>query len=251
MNIIKKILKTIMIKNKTTQDSIYPNYTRFCVLGHARTGSNYLTRGLAHSKQVKMYNEIFAKQNRTKGKDFNQIINDHFGRIENGISHIGFKLFYYHLTLGEWERILALKDFKIIHLKRKNKLRTIVSLLVAFKTDQWTITSNSSQIKSSAKIIHIDVDTLISKIEEIENYENKTELDFKGREILNVYYEDLVNERTSTFQEICNFLNLDFSFPIKIKLKKQNIETLEELIINYDEVCSLLRNTKYEPYLYN
>ncbi len=109
------------------------NYKRFAVIGHARTGSNYLFVGLNSSNCVRMYHEVFAKRNREiAGKEFDLIFPMLFRKESRNIKAVGFKLFYDHLTRDEWEKFLSHKYIRIIHLTRENRLRTIVSLDIAF-----------------------------------------------------------------------------------------------------------------------
>jgi hypothetical protein len=112
----------------------YMGYQRLAVVGHARTGSNFLLEALNTSSVIKMYDEIFAGHNREIGKDFERIFANLYKKQSKQIKLIGFKLFYYHLTEQEWNKFFSHDEFLIIHLVRKNKLRTIISLELAFKT---------------------------------------------------------------------------------------------------------------------
>jgi hypothetical protein len=45
------------------------------------------------------------------------------------------------------------------------------------------------------------------------------------------------------------YLGVNGIDPDKIRLKKQNPESLEQLIVNYNEVEAVLKNTPYSEYL--
>src|SRR5215218_10885959 len=111
---------------------------RFAIVGNARTGSNYLLDGLKTSPSIRMYHEIFADHNRQVGKDFDRVFSTVFQPESKATKMVGFKVFYNHLTAEEWQKFLTCKDLKIIHLIRRNRLRTVISLEIAFKTGQWT-----------------------------------------------------------------------------------------------------------------
>jgi len=162
---------------------------------------------------------------------------------------VGFKLFYEHLTGNEWERFLSHNYIDIIHLTRRNRLRTIVSLDIAFKTDQWSLSVNEREGGSMEKRILLDTSTLIHRIESIRGYEAFIRDRFKDRPKIEVAYENLIGEPGQVFKDIGAFLGVDDFDLGKITLTKQNPESLEELIVNYDEVYGLLKDTKYAPYL--
>jgi len=219
------------------------NYGRLAIVGYARTGSNYLASGLKSSKSIRLHHEIFAAHNREIGKNYEKTFSVLFQKQLKSIRLLGFTLFYYHLTDDEWEKFLRNDDIKIIHLTRKNYLKTIVSLDIAFKTDRW----NSSLLyrKPLEKKIVIDVDALIERIDQIRAYEELTRERFKNWDYIEVVYENLVTNPLEEFRRIGAFLNVTDIDSGKIILRKQNPEKLSELIVNYSEVAKLLAKTKY------
>lgn len=255
MNKIFNRLNSIMpAEYKKKLKSAYVNtfghtkYQKLVVIGHARTGSNFLLDALNTSSVIKMYHEIFAGHNREMGKDFERILATLSEKQLKKIKLVGFKLFYYHLTEQEWNQFLAQDEFLIIHLVRKNRLRTIISLDIAFKIKKWS-TIKKSEISDSSKNIILDTSQLIQRLEKIENYEELTRRRFKERNFLEISYEDLVSMPSETFSNITSYFGIhDINYK-KTKLKKQNPETIQDLIINYNEVAQLLRNTRFEKYL--
>ena len=197
-----------------------------------------------------MHHEVFAKRNREiAGKEFDLIFPMVFQKESRNIRAVGFKLFYDHLTRDEWEKFLSHKYIRIIHLTRENRLRTIVSLDIAFKTDQWSVSDNDEDNQFAEKRIILDTSKLIDRLDQIQNYERFTRDLFKDRHILEVMYEKLTTKPREIFQYICGYLGVDAIDPSKITLAKQNPESLEQLIVNYDEVYELLKNTKYALHL--
>ena len=226
------------------------NYKRFVVIGHARTGSNLLYVGLKSSKSVKMYHEVFAKRNREiVAREFDLIFPMLFTKESRNIKAVGFKLFYDHLNRHEWEKFLSHKYLRIIHLTRKNRLRTIVSLDIAFKTNQWSSSPNNKDKKLVEKKILLDTSKLINRLEQLENYETFIRDRLKDRNIIEVEYEKLCKKPKQEFKNIGEYLGVDNFDLSKIILTKQNPESLEELIMNYDEVYQFMKNTTYAEYL--
>ncbi len=220
---------------------------RFAIIGNARTGSNYLLDGLKSSPSVRVYHEIFADHNRKMGKDFDKILSTVFQYESKSTKVVGFKVFYNHLAEDEWNKLLACKDLKIVHLIRRNRLRTVISLEIAFKTGQWTKSSISNGPRE--KRISLDSSKLIKRLEQIEKGESTTRVRFKDRRILEIVYEDLVQKPEQMFASVGAYLSINGIDPGKIKLKRQNPETLRELIVNYDEIEAVLKNTRFAEYL--
>lgn len=220
---------------------------RFAIVGNARTGSNYLLDGLKSSPSIRVYHEIFASHNRRVGEDFEKILSTVFQYESRSTEVVGFKVFYNHLTDEEWDKLLACRELKIIHLTRRNRLRTVISLEIAFKTGQWTKSGNSGEPKE--KRVALDPLKLIQRLEQIEAGEIATRRRFSDRPVLEVVYEDLVCAPAEVFKSVGDYLGVQGLDPGKIKLKRQNPETLQQLILNYEEVAAVLQNTRFAGYL--
>lgn len=220
---------------------------RFAIIGSPRTGSNYLLDGLKSSPLIRMYHELFAEHNRKIGKDFDEILSTVFQYEGKSTKIVGFKVFYNHLTEDEWSRLLACRDLKVIHLIRRNRLRTVISLEIAFKTGEWTKSGNSE--RTEKKRLIIEPSKLIQQIERIEQGEAATRARFRDRQILEVAYEELIQFPQAVFASVGDYLGVDGIDLSKIKIKKQNPESLKQLIINYYEIEAALRNTRFAEYL--
>ncbi|SRR6266498_373465 len=222
---------------------------RFAIVGNARTGSNYLLDGLKNSPSIRMYHEIFADHNRPVGQDFDRVFSTVFQPESKSTKMVGFKVFYNHLTEDEWQKFLTCRDLKIIHLIRRNRLRTVISLEIAFKTGQWTQSGKSNLGEIKVKRLMLDPSKLIKRLEQIEGGEVTARSRFRDREVLEVVYEELVRSPKSVFESVGAYLGIDGIDPSRIRLRRQNPETLQQLIINYEEIEAALRNTRFEEYL--
>lgn len=222
---------------------------RFAIVGNARTGSNYLLDGLKSSRSVRMYHEIFADHNREIGKDFDKVFATLFRKEKKGTRLVGFKLFYNHLTEPEWDKFVAERSFKIIHLTRANRLRTVISTEIAFRTGQWTQSRKSESMPADARRVSLDPATLIQRIERIRVGELRTRQRFMDRPLLEVVYETMVSQPAVTFKQIGDFLGVHEIDPGQIGIRRQNPESLAQLLVNYDEVRQALMGTEYARYL--
>lgn len=240
-------MKTLITRGRRLFRACLPkhsDYTKFIILAHARTGSNYLRNGLLQLDCVRLEEEIFAKHNRNVGENYEQIIGGIFGPVERGITHVGFKLFYYHLSPDELQKLLAIGELKVIHLIRENKLRTIVSLDKARQNNQWVATG-----AGSSEPVTIACHDLVDRIGKIHAYEKEFSDYFANHDVLNISYEKLTEHPETAFNDVSDFLQLppiDFR---KISLKKQGKRTIKQDAINADEIELVLRGTPYEGYL--
>lgn len=225
----------------------HPVEQRFAIVGNARTGSNYLLDGLKSSPAIRMYHEIFASHNRRVGEDFDRILSTVFQYENKSTQAVGFKVFYNHLTEEEWNKLLTCQGLKVIHLTRRNRLRTVISLEIAFKTGQWTKSGSSGGPRE--KRVTLDPLKLIQRLEQIEEGEIATRRRFCDRQILEIVYEELVQSPEQAFAAVGTYLGVEGIDPGKIRLKRQNPETLQQLIVNYGEVEAVLQNTKFAGYL--
>lgn len=220
---------------------------RFAIVANARTGSNYLLAGLRSSAAIRMYHEIFASHNREVGKDFERLFSILCQPESRRTRMVGFKVFYNHLTEEEWHKLAAHRDLKILHLTRRNRLRTVVSLEVAFKTGQWTKAGRHSGPKE--KRVELPPARLLERLEQIERGEAAARARFCDRPVLEIVYEDLVQSPHEGFAAVGAYLAVDDIDPGSIRLKRQNPESLQDLLLNYDEVEAVLRNTRYAEFL--
>ncbi|HSA99609.1 MAG TPA: hypothetical protein VLE49_03085, partial [Anaerolineales bacterium] len=136
---------------------------------------------------------------------------------------------------------------KVIHLTRRNRLRTVISLEIAFKTGQWTKSGKSGGPRE--KRITLDPLKLIKRLEQIEEGETATRRRFRDRQILEIVYEEMVRSPAQVFESVGAYLGVAGIDPGQIRLKRQNPEALQQLIANYGEVATVLHDTRFAAYL--
>jgi len=151
-NIVDISLPDIRLKRK--QERVY-NYTRFILIGQARSGSTFLMALLDSHPAIKGFGELFHKELQqrvwqSKNAPAIDQDDDPVEYLENNIftvypSHIqvvGFKLFSYHAIAGRWQKVwsyLQHPELKVIHLTRWNLLNQYLSLKLADRSSVWGI----------------------------------------------------------------------------------------------------------------
>jgi hypothetical protein len=95
----------------------------------------------------------------------------------------------------------------------------------------------------------LDPSKLLKRLEKIEEGEAIARERFRGRSTLEVVYEELVRAPKIAFGLVAQYLGIEGIDYSQIKLRRQNPETLQQLIINYDEIKALLSKTRFAEYL--
>jgi LPS sulfotransferase NodH len=172
-----------------------------------------------------------------------------FGRRACFLKACGFKYFYFHPYDGDETEVhpylKSLPNFYIIHLKRRNKLRTMVSELIARRNRIWHTREAEGLRAVDEKRVVVDPEQATIDFERIQKYEDWAEEYFESVPMITLYYEDLVADVQGTFSKICELFEVREA-PIKTYLLRQNPEPLQDLVINYDTLVAYLRRTKWE-----
>ena len=143
-------------------------------------------------------------------------------------------------------RYLREKDFDVVHLKRKNLLKSYVSLKKAYITDQWT--SGNDSVKGVKDIkINLSYKECSNYFNLIKTYERKYDLFFKNHNIITVYYEDLVSHKKQTINRLEKFLSIKIT-STDLMIKKQEGKPLSEVVLNYQQLKRDFLNSKWNKY---
>ena len=226
------------------------DYTAFIIVARSRTGSTLLEKLLNNHPNIQCEGELL---NNLSGRKPEKIINSFFSKKNKQTYAAGYKVFYYHPNDGSSEEIwnihLNKKNLKIIHLKRENILRTVLSKKIADKTKQWSIKNSSKRISIEDKRITLSIPESIEEFEKTRNWENEFDRKFINHEMLEVNYEELTSDPKSQLYKIFSFLNVDPKYDLNVPLKKQNSEPLSKILINYPQVKADLEKTKWKEFL--
>jgi len=240
-------------------------YNRYVVIGSLRAGTFLLCSTLRKHDQVRSYGELFNPScvplaaaglgritspsllqfRRSRPVEFlEKICNP---PVPENIKAIGFKVFYGHLDglVKVTDYFIKSKNLKIVHLKRRNILRQFVSLKLALETGVWGIPSVDQRKRVS---VFISVDEFIHAADSILDRQHLYERKFSDHQYMELCYEDLEPNQEEGFNDLQSFIGVDVQ-TLKPDLVKQNILPLREVIRNFDEVVSRLKNTPYSVFV--
>ena len=218
--------------------------SKFIIVCAARTGSQMLAGVLAQhpALQAPTYNgEIFciSKAGLCYPEIFDFVLpdNDFFGveywkkralpgHIKSAFKRCDFiKLLYYHLNP---ELLDCLKDYTLIHLKRRNKLSRFFSARIAEDRIGNSKHPYKCNYSYSGQKIKIDPISLQSSVK----WHDEQEKQIDNMNPLTIYYEDNLEDNIN---KILSYTSLP-KFDYKVETQKIVNTKMCDLIINYDEV---------------
>lgn len=225
------------------------DYRRFIVLTRSRTGSNMLISCLGSHPAIHAESEVFQRLN---GRACAEILDTVFGEHPRRIRAVGFKIFYYHPLddphAGIWEILPAMRELHVIHLRRRNLLRTLVSRKIAGVRDIWSsLEEGQSDHTIGAKEVTMTVDELRAGFRQTREWEKEYLRMFRVQPLLEVIYEDFVADPEVQFRRITDFLGVRYR-PPQTSLRRQNPEPLRRLLSNFDELARAFAGTEWAAF---
>lgn len=235
----------------------HKEYVRFIVLSRSRTGSNLLVNSLRTHPQLRVYGEIFRGgvddevKAAVRMSAENYLNSNIYKQYDKSIRAVGFKIFYQHPVWdqsgGVWDYLKSMDELRVIHLKRRNILRTLVSRKIAVKTDVWKEADATMQASASGRKVSLSKQECEAFFEKTRAWETQADEMFGMHELLQLSYEDLTSDYLNQMQRVQDFLGVG---PIELQpqTRRQNPESLRELIINYDELAGQFTDTKWQDF---
>lgn len=145
------------------------------------------------------------------------------------------------------EFLRSKQDLKVIHLKRRNRLKTLASRKVALISRQYLLTDQSQAKNSGNTRITLSVDVCEQEFTRIGAWEKLFDETFRDHPLLEVFYEDLADDKDRECGRILEFLGVR-SKPLNSDLKRQNSGGLSKLIDNYWELKAHFSETSWARY---
>ena len=287
--------------NPTSKVTASNGYVRFIILSAARTGSNVLASYLNSSEQIVCFRELFnwtakeyidfnvagydrfsAEDRALRDSDYKRFLQE---RIlcprPKGVRAVGFKMPYDHFWgydgLLDW--LVQDADLRVLHLKRRNQLRMLVSYKIAKTTGVWL---DDKKVTLASKFRPANVPGAIRRprrsftrlwrflrpkrhwqqrrepvtlseqecrafFERIENDEAVYIERFHGHPQVELYYEELLDRRNEVLDRVQSFLDIE-PRRLTVTMRRQNPEHLRELLANYDELFEAFQGTPYAAF---
>ena len=249
--------------------------TRFIIFTLPRTGSTLLSKSLNRHPEIFCDDEIFHFSFRDYfspnqfrflklsflPKKINYVINFpitvlrlngflnkyYTNKSGENFKARGFKLMYYQtFYMPGLIKYLKKNDVKVILLLRENILRNALSDLRARATGIYHNQDDNEEQRSVLSKLNVDTISLKEKMDDIVRQNQKLEAIVRDMDYIKIRYEDFA-EWNTTMNKISDFLGVSHQ-EVSAGTKKLNPDSLQEMIENYSEVESWLKNNNYAEF---
>lgn len=139
-------------------------------------------------------------------------------------------------------------NLKILHLKRKNRLKQYLSLCRAWRSNEWSC--HTSTKLHTHKPIRIDFQNCLNYFNKMDQWGKKYHIIFKDNDALEISYESLQQAPQNQLERIQAFLNLPIR-KLNSPLLKQRGEPISDAIENYEELKHKFKGTRYEHFFFD
>jgi LPS sulfotransferase NodH len=260
------------------------SYKKFIVLSKPRGGSTYLVDLLQYHPKIVCFSELFLPEkcafsyslfpkdndpdllflrNKNPEKFLRHFI---FRKYLDNVSAVGFKIFYEHgAPYGIpkiWKILKKYSDLHVIHLVRKNHLKSYASLQLAEKTNVWmkydpctdksrwikvpdeSLLQKQTELQDNIPSLELDFISVLNYFKESDHNIDNFRSSFADNPCLEVNYEDLEKDPQHFTGNITNFLGVE-NKPLYSRFAKQNTKKMSELILNYSELKEKFSNTRW------
>jgi LPS sulfotransferase NodH len=190
-------------------------------------------------------------------KDLHEKLKEHVRKFELRFNRFDYADLRKKLD-GVWNYLKDDSELKIIHLKRRNKLKMFSSLKRAYVLNEWAkLDDNARQNQNS---VFLDPDRCYEFFNMASDKERHFDAFFRNNKMIDVTYEQLCKNTIVTIEKIYDFLGIthqgsrsffrkqEVTMIPKSIFQKQNRMTLSESITNYWELKDRFKNTKWIEY---
>ena len=225
--------------------------TPFVILFIERDGSTYMIGMLNSHPEIETVYERFAvmRQKGQSGREQLAWAREFFTPPFIGrTAAMGFKTKLVDVLEPEgFAQLLHEKQCRIIHMRRRNRVKAVVSKINARRlyeaTGNWNLYDKSDRRPPLA----VDPDHFAELLQEREELDDAlhTYVERLDLPTLSVCYEDLLQDRDNILQTIFAFLGVR-PYPVEETTMKHTKDDLREALENFDELRALYEGTEYE-----
>lgn len=211
---------------------------RFVIAFSGRAGSSFLEGLIDSHPDARCYGEIFADHPTARSLS-EQETRERLDRMihqQSGLAACGFKLPF--ITVKQPPRmtdILKENDYRIIHITRRNKLKQVVSYVLATTNKAWRSDFGSY----TTDRFSVDPEHVLEQIDEMNKIDRGTTELIAGFPVLSISYEDVVTE--AAIPAVLDFLDLPRA-ALESRYERQRKLSVRETLLNYDAIATALED---------
>jgi len=225
--------------------------TPYVILFIERDGSTYLSSLLISHPQIEAVYERFAvlKQKGAGAKEQLDWVRSFFTPPFIGRkAAVGFKTKLVDVAdLDAFANLLKEKGCHIIQMKRRNRIKAVVSRINARrlhdKSGNWNLYKEEDRLPP----MNVDLQEFATFLKEREDADNELD-DFVtklGLPTLLVTYEEIMTNKDQVLSRVFDFLKVPH-LPLEGKTLKNTSDDLRDVVLNFQELRSCYAGTPYE-----
>lgn len=208
----------------------------FIILAQGRTGSTLLQSLLDSHPRIRCDREVLGNRKREPLQYVTGM-----ALRERALGRFwGFKAKYYQISKSitdlsgnEFMLELQQRDWKVLHLYRRNILKTAISTIIGRQRETWKY---GQRDKKTSDPCYIDPKMLCDFINYRRDQNNADREFLAGVEHFPIAYEDRLENGTDSLEDLLHFLGLE-AHPLKTSLRKTNGKSsVASSIANWDQL---------------
>lgn len=243
----------------------HATYRPFVVISRPRTGTNMLRSILNGHGRVIAFGEVFRspefigwampgyprigplrrRLEREPVRFLDEVV---YGPYPRRFDAVGFKLFYGHARqpgwLPVWDRLQGRTDVVVIHMRRRNVLKSVLSFARAERTGAW----EARRVRTpDPGPIALDFDQCRYHFEQNRRWEAECDARFAEHPKLDLLYEDLARDRAGQMRRVYEALGVA-PRDVAPATRRQGSKPMSETIANYAELKARFAGTPWEAF---
>lgn len=224
--------------------------TTYVILFIERDGSTYLTSLLNSHPDIEAIYERFAVLQQKGASASEQIswAKEFFTPPIIGKAKArGFKTKLVDvLDLDGFSALLQQKQVKIIQMRRRNRIKAVISRINARRLYETTGNWNLYDKKDRMPPMDIDLDIFNQYLKEREDTDNELQEYVEKLQLptMRIVYEDLLVVKEQTLEQVFAFLNIP-NKPVQEKTIKHTSDDLRDVVLNFDQLRAQYVDTPY------
>lgn len=237
-------------------------YQPFIIITRGRSGSTLLVERLRSHSQIVCMGEVLGTGEREVTRSAKAILETptraglasvpflerYLWRPRpDDTNAVGMKLLYPHVLerLNDEALLTRLKSAKILHLRRRNYLKSYISSIRVQETGVY-----AHHGEGDLEMFRCYVDPVLCEkfFGLLARTEKHTAAFFAQSDVMELVYEDMVQDLPSFDAPLCDFLGVS-NQRLSHGAKKMSSGVLANQIENWDEVCEYFKNGKWASFL--
>lgn len=240
-------------------------YRPFVVVSRPRTGTNMLRSILNQHGRVLAFGEVFRSPEfigwampgyprigplrrcleREPVRFLDEVV---YGPYPRRFQAVGFKLFYGHARQPGWQpvwdRLQDRGDVVVIHMRRRNVLKALISFARAERTGVW---ESRRGRRPDPGPIALDYEQCRYLFEQNRRWEAECDTRFVDHAQVDLLYEDLTRDRAGQMRRVYEALGVE-PRDVAPSTRRQGSKPLSASIANYTELKARFAGTPWEAF---